>query len=109
MIREILIYIKESIFEHVKHRLFFVSLLFIVLFSVLVLRLFNLQIKNGKKYQNNFTYKSVKTVTVEPSRGNIYDCNGKLIAYNESSYAVSYVSDTDLTSIAKKMDMTVNK
>lgn len=109
MIREILIYIKESIFEHVKHRLFFVSLLFIVLFSVLVLRLFNLQIKNGEKYQNNFTYKSVKTVTVEPSRGNIYDCNGKLIAYNESSYAVSYVSDTDLTSIAKKMDMTVNQ
>lgn len=109
MIKELLAMLKEYILEHVKHRLFFVSLLFLTLFGILVYRLFDLQIRNGEKYQENFTYKSLKTVSIQASRGNIFDCNGKLLAYNESSYNLSYASDTDLSGLAEKKGITTNE
>ncbi len=101
--------IKESIIEHVKHRLFVVTVLFLVLFGILIYRLFDLQIVNGEKYQESFTYKSVKTVAVKATRGNIYDCNGKLLAYNEASYTLSYISGTDLTEAAAARETTSNE
>lgn len=48
MIKEFLDLIKENIVEHVKHRLFVVTLIVLVLFGVLVYRLFDLQIVNGE-------------------------------------------------------------
>ena len=51
MIKEFLDLIKENIVEHVKHRLFVVTLIVLVLFGVLVYRLFDLQIVNGEKYR----------------------------------------------------------
>ena len=109
MIKEIFIAIKENIIEHVKHRLFFVNLFILCLFAVLIYRLFDLQIVNGESYQESFTYKSVKTVSVEATRGNIYDCNGKLLAYNESCYTLSYLSDTDLSDEAEEQGITTNE
>ena len=85
------------------------TLIVLVLFGVLVYRLFDLQIVNGEKYQESFTYKSVKTVSVKATRGNIYDCNGKLIAYNEASYTLSYNSATDLSEIAAAQGTTSNE
>lgn len=109
MFKEFFSLIKESIIEHVKHRLFVVTVLFLVLFGILIYRLFDLQIVNGEKYQENFTYKSVKTVAVKATRGNIYDCNGKLLAYNEASYTLSYISGTDLTEAAAAKETTSNE
>ena len=109
MFKEFFSLIKESIIEHVKHRLFVVTVLFLVLFGILIYRLFDLQIVNGKKYQESFTYKSVKTVAVKATRGNIYDCNGKLLAYNEASYTLSYISGTDLTEAAAAKETTSNE
>ena len=109
MFKEFFSLIKESIIEHVKHRLFVVTVLFLVLFGILIYRLFDLQIVNGEKYQESFTYKSVKTVAVKETRGNIYDCNGKLLAYNEASYTLSYISGTDLTEAAAAKETTSNE
>lgn len=109
MFKEFFSLIKESIIEHVKHRLFVVTVLFLVLFGILIYRLFDLQIVNGEKYQESFTYKSVKTVAVKATRGNIYDCNGKLLAYNETSYTLSYISGTDLTEAAAAKETTSNE
>ena len=109
MIKDFFNMIKENITEHVKHRLFVVTLLVLILFGVLVYRLFNLQIVNGEKYQESFTYKSVKTVSVKATRGNIYDCNGKLLAYNEASYTLSYINGTDLSEAAAQKDTTSNE
>ena len=109
MFKEFFNLIKESIIEHIKHRLFVVTVLFLVLFGILIYRLFDLQIVNGKKYQESFTYKSVKTVAVKATRGNIYDCNGKLLAYNEASYTLSYISGTDLTEAAAAKETTSNE
>ena len=84
-------------FEHIKEglRLFFKSrlavaaLVMILLFSALLWRVFSLQIINGKEYQENYTLTIVKERTLNSTRGNIYDRNGNLLAYNELSYSVT--------------------
>ena len=60
MIREILSSIKEIILDYVKHRLFPVTVVVIVIFSILIRRLFVLQIIEGKEHMDNFIYKSEK-------------------------------------------------
>ena len=61
----------------------------ILLFSALLWRVFSLQIINGKEYQENYTLTIVKERTLNSTRGNIYDRNGNLLAYNELSYSVT--------------------
>ena len=109
MIREILSSIKEIIAEHVKHRLFPLTVLVFVMFFVLINRLFTLQIVEGEEHMENFIYKSKKTLTVDAVRGNIFDRNGKLIAYNELSYSVIYGNDSNIENIAKEKNMGVNE
>lgn len=57
-----------------------------------LLRTFSLQIVNGEEYQENFVLKIERTLSENATRGNIYDCNGKLLAYNELAYSVT-ISD----------------
>lgn len=109
MLRDILEVVKDFIVEKLKSRLFYVTLFFLCLFGILVYRLFDLQIVNGEKYQSSFQYKSLKTVSVKATRGKIIDCNGKLLAYNEASYNLSFTSNADLTEAAAAKDMTVNE
>lgn len=56
---------------------------------VLIGRIFFLQIINGEEALNEFTLKIKKERTINSSRGNIYDRNGKLLAYNELAYNVT--------------------
>ena len=58
-------------------------------FLVLVCRLFVIQIVQGQSHKEDFTYKE-KTVKTSGTRGNIYDCNGKLLAYNKMVYTVNF-------------------
>ncbi|MGI6020134.1 MAG: penicillin-binding transpeptidase domain-containing protein [Lachnospiraceae bacterium] len=62
------------------------AVVFTVLAGVLISRLYNLQIIKGAEYRDNFTMKTTKTRTIKSTRGNIYDRNGELLAYNELSY-----------------------
>ena len=59
------------------------------LFFILMHRLFVLQIINGEDYLNNFTLTIKKEISLPSARGNIYDRNGKLLAYNELAYSVT--------------------
>lgn len=97
--------LKEYIIEYISHRLFIVSVVVLVLFSMLVGRLFKLQIIEGEEHLQNFTYKSKKTLTMEASRGNIYDCNGKLLAYNQLAYSVTFENSNKLSEIATENDV----
>ncbi len=63
------------------------------LFGILVGRLFYLQIVQGESYDQQAAIKNEKIKTLKSSRGKIYDCNGKLLATNEQSYAVT-IEDT---------------
>lgn len=109
MLREILTSIKEMILDYVKHRLFPVTVVVIVLFAILIRRLFVLQIIEGEEHMENFIYKSEKTLTIEGVRGNIYDRNGKLIAYNELSYSVVYSNDTGISAKAGALGVSENE
>ena len=64
-----------------------------LLFSMMLVRIFSLQIVSGKEYQDNFVMKIERTLSEDATRGNIYDCNGKLLAYNELAYSVT-ISDS---------------
>lgn len=64
-----------------------------LLFSMILVRIFSLQIVSGEEYQEDFVLKIERTLSKEATRGNIYDCNGKLLAYNELAYSVT-ISDS---------------
>lgn len=70
-------------------RLIVLVIVFAAMTSVLVYRLFYLQIVNGESYLENFQLKIQKERVIQGTRGNIYDCNGKLLAYNELAYSVT--------------------
>ncbi len=55
----------------------------------LIYRLFVLQIVNGESYLNNFQLRISRDVSIPGTRGNIYDRNGNVLAYNELSYSVT--------------------
>ncbi|MCR5107759.1 MAG: penicillin-binding protein [Lachnospiraceae bacterium] len=81
--------IKEFLKNTILSRLFILLVIILVLFFILIRRLFVLQIINGEEYLNNFTLKIKKEITLDCARGNIYDRNGKLLAYNELAYSVT--------------------
>ncbi len=108
MLREILESIKEVVLDYVKHRLFPITALIVVLFCVLIRQLFVLQIVEGQEHMDNFTYKSKKTLVIDSVRGNIRDRNGKLLAYNELSYSVIFSNDNALAAIAEQKGVDEN-
>lgn len=108
MIKELLRAMKEYIIEYISHRLFVVSVIMFILFALLIGRLFKLQIIEGDEHLNNFTYKSKKTLTVEAARGNIYDSKGKLLAYNQLAYSVTFENSTKLAEIAAENKVSEN-
>ena len=57
--------------------------------SILIGRLFYLQIVRGEDYLENYELQIRKTRTVPGTRGNIFDRNGEVIAYNELAYSVT--------------------
>ncbi|MCM1494215.1 MAG: penicillin-binding transpeptidase domain-containing protein [Bacteroides sp.] len=106
MLKELFGAIKDFLKEYTSHRLFPLTVVFLVLFGILIQRLFVLQIVDGQEYLYNFTYKQERTVTVPASRGIIYDCNGKELAYNEISYSVIFGNSPQLSTRAEELDMT---
>lgn len=82
---------KESIaefFRKLNMRIVLMIALVCVLSGVLIVHLFNLQIVNGEDYQNNFQLQIKREIDLPSTRGNIYDRNGKLLAYNDLAYSV---------------------
>lgn len=108
MIREILYSIKEIIVDYVKHRLFPITVLVLVLFFILVKRLFVLQIIEGEEHMENFIYTAEKTLTIESVRGKILDRNGKVLAYNELSYSIVFSNDPNLAVMSEELGMSEN-
>ena len=85
--------IKDFLQRLFKSRLLVLSTVMFLLFSMMLVRIFSLQIVNGEEYQEDFVLKIERTLSEDATRGNIYDCNGKLLAYNELAYSVT-ISDS---------------
>ncbi|SCP95037.1 penicillin-binding transpeptidase domain-containing protein [Anaerobium acetethylicum] len=99
--------IKEIIMNILKSRLFVLLVVFAVMFSVLVQRLFSLQIIQGEEYLENFTLKIIKERTIASTRGNIYDRNGELLAYSELAYSVK-IEDNGSYRTTKEKNQAIN-
>lgn len=86
-------------------RIFIFGIFCLGLAILLIQRLFNLQIVNGESYLNTFTYRIQRDVEIPSARGNIYDTNGQLIAYNQLSYNITVGEDTALSDNATRNTM----
>ena len=85
------LFANEELREFIKKinwRLLVLASGFLVMSIVLIVRLFGLQIVHGDDYLTTFKLRIRRDVSLPGIRGNIYDRNGKLLAYNELSYAV---------------------
>ena len=94
--------IKEFFRLFIKSRLAVATVVMTLLFGVLLWRMFYLQIISGEDYQNDYTLKIVKERTLNSTRGNIYDRNGKLLAYNELAYSITIEDNGTYSSTAAK-------
>ena len=90
MFREIIDRIKEAAEYVMKSRLMVLILVFCMTSTVLIGRLFYLQIVRGEDYLENYELQ-IRRIRIQPRgiRGNIYDRNGNVLAYNELAYAVT--------------------
>ena len=70
-------------------RLAALAVLFSCMFAVLIVKLFDLQIVNGESYLRDYIQLTEREVTTPGTRGNIYDRNGNVLAYNELAYTVT--------------------
>lgn len=66
-----------------------ISLVLCVVAGILIYRVFSLQIIQGQAYLDDFQLKIEKERSIASARGNIYDRNGNLLAYNELAYSVT--------------------
>lgn len=82
--------IKYGISEVARSRTSVAIIVFSVMAAILVQRLFYLQIVRGEDYAEDYELQIQKSKEIEGTRGNIYDRNGNLLAYNELAYSVTF-------------------
>ena len=102
MFREILDRFKEAAEYIMRSRLITLIIVFCLTSSILIGRLFYLQIVRGEDYLANYELQIRKTQEIAGTRGNIYDRNGNLLAYNELAYSVTIEDTITANSTAEK-------
>ncbi len=65
-----------------------INLIFMGMFAVLIYQVFVMQIVEGTAIAEKQEYLNNDSRQIKATRGNIYDRNGKLLAYNEPSYSI---------------------
>ncbi len=90
-----------------KHRIIIIAVAFAVLFSILVVHLFRIQIIHGSEYKADLSTSMERDMSTPAARGRIFDRNGNLLAYDELTYAVN-ISDSGLYSDKNEKNATIN-
>lgn len=104
LIREIFDYILSLL----KSRIVPLVAVFLVLLSVIINRIFSLQIVNGESYVKDLTSTVQKTTSVAATRGRIFDRNGVLLAYNDLAFSVR-ISDSGTYKDTTEKNIKLNK
>lgn len=81
---------------------FVLGIVFGVMFLILTVRLFCLQIIRGEEYAENFRLQIKREIILPGTRGNIYDRNGKLLAGNKIVYSVTLEDQENYNSDRKR-------
>ena len=105
MFRDLFEILKEYVKKLLTSRTFILGIVFTFLFSTLVIRLFRLQIIEGEDYQNDYMTLTEKTVRIASTRGNIFDKNGNVLAYNKLAYNVTIQDKGDYSGSAERNRM----
>lgn len=74
-------------------RYIFLGAITAVLFTILVVQLANLQIRNAEIYADKASVKKTKTITSRGDRGSIMDANSMTLAYDKKVYNVQFYRD----------------
>ncbi len=102
----------KNLFEKLKdisiNRMLVVFVLIFFMFSGMLVRLFSMQVVNNENNEKEIEeektaegYKIV-SVSINPARGNIYDRNGNLLAYNTLQYNIEFFNSADLSTNDEK-------
>lgn len=83
------------------------ALVFVLMSGILIRQLFELQIIQGQDYISKFESRTTKTRVLKSTRGNIYDRNGELIAWNVLSYSLTFEDNGSYVSTREK-NLTLN-
>ena len=97
--------IKDYLKEIFSSRLIPISIIFFLLFFILIVRMFNLQIVRSDEINSNNTVSEEKQRDILSTRGNIHDRNGVLLASNQISYSVTIEDTGQLTTNEEKNEM----
>lgn len=89
MFDHILEQFKENFMNMVTSRLLVLVFVLFGMGGYLIYTIFQLQIVHGEEYYNNFELSITRERTIIPTRGNILDRNGNLLAFNELAYSVT--------------------
>ena len=83
--------IRNSVLENkiFSSRMQMAFLFILIITSILILRLYNLQISNHDYYTEESLGNQMRTLSITPTRGKIFDRNGQIIATNQLSYKLS--------------------
>ena len=100
--------VKRFFLKIIKSRYLAFSAVLVLMASILLQRLFVLQIVNGETYQKNYTLMIEKQKDIAATRGCIYDRNGNLLAYNELAYSV-VIEDNGSYNSSKQRSEELNK
>ncbi|MFP4547157.1 MAG: penicillin-binding protein [Fidelibacterota bacterium] len=83
--------------RHIKYKSLGISLIFLLFWGAIVLRLFSIQVKNNATYRNYSLNMSHKKKEIPAQRGLILDRNGKGLAINIKNYGLAvhphYIDD----------------
>lgn len=101
--------VKKQLKAIVSNRVIIIGIFVLFLFCLLVYRLFVLQIVEGQEHLDSFNYKVERTIETSGSRGNIYDCNRKLLAYNQLAYSVTLETTDRTEEIAQERSKQENR
>lgn len=78
----------EKIRDIFTSRLTTIIVLFLVMFTILIFRIVNIRVETVAGTSPKEEVRLYKLRDVKSTRGNIYDVNGKLLAYNTMSYSI---------------------
>ena len=90
------------------HRKYIIGSIFILVAVIILVKLFIIQIVDDS-YKRSYENNTLRYITLYPSRGKIYDRNGKLLVYNEAVYDLmvipSQAKDIDTVSFCKLLNI----
>ena len=89
MLKELFEIIKDFLVRLFQSRIFGLGIIFTAMFFILAAKLFRMQIIEGDTYMQSYIERIEERVEIPGSRGNIYDVNGNLLAFNKLSYNVT--------------------